>query len=320
MQPLKTLVMAAGLAGLAGLAQAADMPTIGITYIVEHPAIDAVDKGIVDGLADAGYTDGKTIKIVSRSAQGSMATQAQIASEFAGLDLDVGAAISTPSAQALKNSMGDKPVVFAAVTDPVGAGLIHSLAAPGGDMTGTSDQQLYPPILKLIKSLVPDAKKLGIVFNPGEANAVSQVDALKAVAADYGLSIVEAPAAESTMVADATRSLVGQVDAVLLPTDSTVVSVIESVVTVGEKAKLPIFASDTGSVERGALAALGFNYYDMGRASADMIVKILKGAKPADIPAIVPNSQDLYLNAKSAKAMGVTIPEDVLSGAKKVIR
>ncbi|MDR3472094.1 MAG: ABC transporter substrate-binding protein [Devosia sp.] len=320
MQPLKTLAMAVGLAGLSTLSHAADMPTIGITYIVEHPAIDAVYKGIVDGLAEAGYTDGDTIKIVSRSAQGSMATQAQIASEFAGLDLGVGVAISTPSAQALKNSMPDKPVIFAAVTDPVGAGLVDTMAVPGGNVTGTSDQQPYPPILKLIKSLIPNATKLGIVFNPGEANAVSQVKALEEVAPDYGLKIIEAPAAESTMVADATRSLVGNVDAVLLPTDSTVVSVIESVVTVGEKAHLPIFASDTGSVERGALAALGFNYYDMGKASAKMIVKVLKGAKPADIPAIVPESQDLYLNAKSAEAMGVTIPDDILKSAAKVIR
>ncbi|MAM84192.1 MAG: ABC transporter permease [Acidobacteria bacterium] len=319
MRNLKTLLAAVILASSAGIAAAQDVPKVGITYIVEHPAINAVRDGIVDGLADAGYTDGETVDLTTRSAQGNMATQAQIASEFSGLDLDLGIAISTPSAQAIKNALADKPVVFAAVTDPVGAGLIDSMANPGGMVTGTSDQQPYPPVLDLIQTLVPGITRLGMIYNPGEANAVSQVEALKVAAEPYGITVVEGPAAQSTLVADAAASLVGKADAILLPTDSTVVSVIESVVTVGEKAKLPVFASDTGSVERGAMAALGFNYYDMGKATADMAVRILQGENPADIPALVPESQDLYLNARSAAAMGVVIPADIRESAKEVI-
>jgi putative tryptophan/tyrosine transport system substrate-binding protein len=319
MRKFKTLLAVFILAFCGGIAMAADVPKVGLTYIVEHPAIDAVRKGIIDGLAAAGYVDGKTINITTRSAQGNMATQAQIANEFSGLDLDLAIAISTPSAQAVKNALKGKPVIFAAVTDPVGAGLVDSMEHPGGMVTGTSDQQPYPPVLKLIQKLVPGISKLGMIYNPGEANAVSQVETLKVAAKPYGITVVEAPAAQSTLVPDAAASLVGKVNAILLPTDSTVVSVIESVVTVGKKAKLPVFASDTGSVERGALAALGFNYYDMGKATADMAVKVLKGEKPADIPALVPESQDLYLNAKSAAAMGVTISADLRESAKKVI-
>lgn len=319
MRALKSILTAGCLAWSASVAIAEDMPRIGLTYIVEHPAIDAVHEGVVDGLASAGYEDGKTIEIITRSAQGSMATQAQIANEFSGLDLDLVIAISTPSAQALKNAMKDKPVIFAAVTDPVGAGLLTSMAEPGGSVTGTSDQQPYPPILELIGKLVPGARTIGVIFNPGEANSASQVEALKAAAAAYDMEIVESPAAQSTLVGDAAASLVDRVDVILLPTDSTVVSVVESIVTVGRKAQLPVFASDTGSVERGALAALGFNYYEMGKLTAQMTDKVLKGENPGEIPAQVPQNQDLYLNAASAKAMGVDIPADMLAGATKVI-
>lgn len=319
MRTLKTFLTAACLAWSASVAAGQDIPRIGLTYIVEHPAIDAVREGIVDGLKSAGYEDGKTIEIVIRSAQGNMVTQAQIANEFSGLDLDLAVAISTPSAQTLKNSIKDKPLIFAAVTDPVGAGLITSMAEPGGNVTGTSDQQPFPPIFDLVKKLVPNAKKIGVIFNPGEANSVSQVQALKAAAQPYGIEIVESPAAQSTLVGDAAASLVGRADAILLPTDSTVVSVVESVVTVGKKARLPVFASDTGSVERGAVAALGFNYYELGKLTAQMAEQVLKGKKPSEIPAQVPESQDLYINASSAKAMGLDIPADVLAGAKKVI-
>jgi len=319
MRALKTILTAGCLAWFASVATAEDKPRIGLTYIVEHPAIDAVREGIIEGLASVGYVGGETIEFVIRSAQGSMATQAQIGNEFAGLDLDLVIAISTPSAQTLKNAMKDKPVIFAAVTDPVGAGLVTSMAEPGGSVTGTSDQQPYPPVLELIKKLVPDAKTIGVIFNPGEANSVSQVEALKAAALPYELTIVESPAAQSTLVGDAARSLVGRTDAILLPTDSTVVSVVESVVSVGKAARLPVFASDTGSVERGAVAALGFNYFEMGKLTARMADKVLKGSNPGEIPAQVPESQDLYLNATSAKAMGVDVPEDMLADATKVV-
>ncbi len=319
---LRKSFLAAALAAftsLAAPAQALDRPRVGITYIVEHPAIDAVRDGILEGFKAAGYEDGKTIELVIRSAQGSMSTQAQIASDFAGLDLDLAIAISTPSAQAVKNALKTKPVLFAAGTDPVGAGLIDTMARPGGLVTGTSDQQPYPPVLDLMGKLVPGLKRVGIIFNPGEANAVSQVTALKAAAGEYGVQVVEAPASQSSMVADAARSLVGNADAVLLPTDSTVVSVVESVVMVGQRAKLPVFASDTGSVERGALAALGFNYHDMGLATARMAVEILNHAPPGNIPVLVPEKQDLYLNARSAKAMGVEVPESLAATARKVV-
>ena len=311
----------ATLAGLAGVAQAqdADEKTVAITYIVEHPALDAVREGIIEGLGENGFTEGDNLKIVARSAQGNMTTQTQIASEFAGLSPDVTVGISTPSAQALKNSMGDTPVVFAAVTDPVAAGLVENPGAPEANITGTSDNQPAEPALEMIKAFVPDAEKIGVIYNPGEANSVAQVEDIKRGAEALGIEVIESPAAQSTMVPDAARNLVGKADAILLPTDNSVISVLEAIVTVGERAKLPVFTTDTDSVERGAVAALGFNYGEMGVVTGQMVADILNGKAIAEIPVVVPGNQDLYLNLKSAEAMGVTVPDEMKAKAKKVI-
>ena len=294
--------------------------TVALTYIVEHPAIDAARKGIVDALADAGFVDGKTVTLDIASAQGSMPTQTQIAKTFAGKSPDVIVAISTPSAQACQAAAkGAIPIVFSAVTDPVAAKLVKSFAQPDGTLTGTSDKQPLNLTFELIHKLTPTATKIGILYNAGEANSVAQVAEMKTEAAKIGMSIVEATAAQSAAVPDAARSLVGKADVILLPTDSTVVSAVESVVKVGIDAKIPVYASDTNSVERGAMAALGFNYYKLGRLTGEIAAKVLNGTKPGDIPVGTLESEDLYLNLASAKKMGVTLSEAMTQSAAKVI-
>lgn len=300
-------------------AGSAETTSVAITYIIDHPAIDAARRGIVDELAEAGYKEGENLTLHVQSAQGSMPTQIQIAKTFAGLKPDLLIAISTPSAQALQSAAGDIPVLFSAVTDPVDAKLVKSVDEPGGNITGTSDKQPFGPTLELIKMLVPDAKTLGVVYNAGEANSVAQVEDLKSELSDYGLALEESSASQTAMVADAAVSLAGRADAILIPTDSTVVAAVESVVNVGKKAKVPVFASDTDSVKRGALAALGFDYYKLGRLTGQMAVRVLKGESPATIPVGVLDTQELYLNTSSAKAMGVTIPGGLLETATKVI-
>lgn len=301
-----------------GLAQEIETKRVALTYIVDHPAIDAARQGIVDALSEAGYVDDK-LELVVQSAQGSVPTQQQIAREFAGLAPDLMVAISTPSAQALQSVAGEVPVVFSAVTDPVGAKLVASLELPGGTITGTSDMQPFAPTLELIRVLLPDANTIGVIYNAGEANSVSQVEALTVEAKAAGFEIVGSTASQSAMVPDAARSLVGRVDAILIPTDSTVVSAIEGVVSVGERAKLPVFASDTDSVTRGAVAALGFNYYELGKLSGVMAARILGGESPGSIPVGLLDKQDLYLNQKAAEAMGVEIPAETLASAAVVV-
>jgi putative tryptophan/tyrosine transport system substrate-binding protein len=316
---IRSLATAATIGLASSLAVAQDVKMVALTFIVDHPAINAARDGIVDALGEAGYFDGKTMKLIVQSAQGSMPTQLQIAKQFAGAKPDLMIAISTPSAQALQSAAGTTPVVFSAVTDPVGAKLVASMERPGANITGTSDMQPLGPTLQLIKSLVPSARRIGIVYNAGEANSVSQVQALKREAGAVALEIVESTASQSAMVGDAARSLVGRVDAILLPTDSTVVSAVESVVAVGDRAKLPVFASDTDSVTRGAIAALGFNYYELGKISGKMAAEVLRGSSPSNMAVGSLKKQDLYLNMKSAAAMGLKVPQDLVASAAKVI-
>lgn len=309
------LALACGVGGV----QAADGKTVAITAIVEHPALDAVREGVIAALADAGYKAGAGVTIEFQSAQGNPATAAQIARRFIGQKPDVIVPISTPSAQAVVAATRDLPVVFSVVTDPVGAQLVKSLEASGTNVTGVSDMAPVADHLALIAEMVPSAKRIGVVYNPGETNSVSMVKALKDAAAARGLTVVEAAAAKSADVQAAGRGLVGKVDAVYVPLDNTVVSALEGLLAVGAQSKLPVFAADSESVARGAVATIGFNYRQIGEQTGAMVVRVLKGEKPGSIPVELGRGSDLVVNAKAAAAMGVTVPELVTRRATKII-
>lgn len=305
--------------GLSGApAQAADV-TVAVTAIVEHPALDAVRDGVKDELEANGYKTGDNLTFVYESAQGNPTTAAQIARKFVGDRPDVIVAIATPSAQALVSATKDIPIVFSAVTDPLGAKIVGNMEKPGGNVTGLSDMSPIAQHLDLISEITPGAKRIGVPYNPGEANAVSLVDALKAEAPGKGLSIVTAAAPKSSDVLAAARSLVGKVDAIYVPTDNTIVTALESVIKVGTENRIPVYAGDTDSVGRGAIAALGFNYYDIGRQTGQVVLRVLKGEKPGDIPVRIAKGTDLFVNPAAAKKMGVTIPQELIARATKVV-
>jgi putative ABC transport system substrate-binding protein len=307
-------------AALANGAASADPKTIAMTAIVEHPALNAVRDGIKKGLADAGYAEGQDVTFRFETAQGNPATAAQIARQFVGDAPDVIVAISTPSAQAVAAATKDIPLVFSAVTDPVGAQLVASIDKPGGNVTGVSDMAPVGDHVRLIREITPNVKRLGVIYNPGEANSVSSLAALKTAAGAAGITIVEAPANKSADVQTSARSLVGKVDAIYVPTDNTVVSAFEAAVGVADEAKLPLYAADTDSVARGALAAVGFNYFDVGLQTAAVIVRVLKGEAPGTIPVVFAAGTDLQVNSKAAATIGVTLPQSVLARAAKVVR
>lgn len=294
--------------------------SVAITQIVAHPALDACRKGVKDALADAGYVAGKNLKWTFESAQGSPTTAAQVAQKFVGEAPDVIVAIATPSAQSVAANTKTIPLVFSAVTDPVGAKLVSDMKHPGKNITGVTDMSPIGAHMRLIKRIIPTVKRLGIVYNPGEANSVSLVKLIKIEAPKAGMDVVEAPAYKSSDVLDATRSLVGKVDAIYIPTDNTVVSAFEGVVKVAEEAKIPLFAGDTDSVKRGAIAAAGFNYYDVGRQTGAIVARILNGENPGDISVEGVSKTELFLNLRAAKKMGVTIPAELIKEAKDVIR
>lgn len=297
----------------------ADNVTVAVTAIVEHPALDAVRKGVQDTLAAAGYKEGENLKFVFESAQGNPATAAQIARQFAGDEPNVIVPISTPSAQAVVSSTRDIPVVFTAVSDPLGAQLVKNMDKPGGNVTGLSDMSPVGEHIALIKEILPNVKTIGYLYNSGEANSVSLLAALKAEAEKAGITIVESAATKSAEVQGAARALVGRADAIYVPTDNTIISALEGAVAVAEESKLPLFTADTDSVSRGSIAALGFNYYDVGKQTGDIVVRVLKGENPGDIAVKTAAGSDLVINKSAAAKMGVTLPESVVSRANKVI-
>ncbi len=301
-------------------AQAAEKH-VAITQIVEHPALDACRKGVKDELAEAGFIEGKNLKWSFESAQGAPATAAQIAKKFAGENPDVVVGIATPSAQALASSARNIQQVFSAVTDPVGAKLIKSMDKPnGGNITGVSDLSPIDSHMALVKMIVPKAKKLGVIFNPGEANSVTLVNLVKKYAPNHGMQVVEAGSPKSSDVLAAARSLIGKVDAIYIPTDNTVVSAFEAVIKVATESKIPVISADTDSVKRGAIAAQGFNYYDLGRQTGKMVVAILNGKKAGDIQPEGVSKTELYVNPEAAKAMGVTLSDELIKSAKEVVK
>lgn len=304
---------------IAGAAQAADV-TVATTAIVEHPALDAARDGVRDELAAGGYVEGQNLRFLYESAQGNPATAAQIARKFVGESPDVIVPISTPSAQAVASATQDIPIVFSAVTDPVGAKLVGDPMKPGGNVTGMSDLSPIGKHLDLIKQITPEAKTLGVMFNPGEANSLSLLELLKQEAPGRGLTVVEGPATKTSEVLGAAQSLVGKADVIYVPTDNTIISAFEAVVKVGIDNRLPVYAGDTDSVARGAIAALGFNYYDVGRQTGKMVLRILKGEAPGDIAVEGVDITELYVNPGMAEKMGVTIPDALIQQAKEVVR
>lgn len=294
--------------------------TVAVTAIVEHPALDAARDGVKDALAAAGYKEGENLKFIYQSAQGNPATAAQIARQYIGDAPDVIVPISTPSAQAVVSATRDIPVVFTAVSDPVGAQLIKDMEKPGGNVTGLSDLSPVVDHIKLIKEVAPNVKTIGFLYNSGEANSVSLLEALKVAAKDGGLEVVESAATKSAEVQGAARALIGKADLIYIPTDNTIISALEGAVSVAEEAKIPLMTADTDSVTRGAFIALGFNYYDVGKQTGDVVVRILKGEKPGDIPVKVAAGTDLVVNLVAAKKMGIEIPQAIIDRASKVIK
>lgn len=295
---------------------------IAVTQIVEHPALDAIRQGIMDTFKTAGHSSYKNIEWIYQNAHGNLSTNTQIAQKFIGIQPDVIVAISTPSAQAAVNAVKNTsiPVIFTAVTDPLSANLVTSLEKPNQYVTGVSD---FPPIkqqLIQIRKILPDARKLGVVYNSGEANSVNLITELRKEASTEGFTLVEATITKTADVEMAIQSIIPKVDVLFIPADNSVISAINQVVKIGLRHKKPVFTMDSQSVYHGALASVGFSYYELGQITGQIVIKILKGAKASDIPIKTPTNYDVFLNLASAEKLGIRIPTDIVNKAKYLIR
>ncbi|MBA1186716.1 ABC transporter substrate-binding protein [Stutzerimonas nitrititolerans] len=299
-------------------ATAAEQKSVAATAIVEHPALDSVRDGVRAALEQAGYS-GDNLKWQYQTAQGNTATAAQIARKFVGDRPDAIVAIATPSAQAVVASTKSVPVVFAAVTDPVAAQLVRNWEPSGSNVTGVSDELELDRQMELVKRVIPEAKRVGMVYNPGEANSVVVVERLRELLPEMGMTLVEAAAPRSVDVGSAARSLVGKVDVIYTNTDNNVVSAYESLVKVGMDTKTPLIASDTDSVKRGAIAALGIDYYQHGIQAGELVVRLLKGEEPGSIAPQKTAELSLFINRSAAAAQGVTLSQELIDSAAEVI-
>lgn len=291
---------------------------IGIVQIVEHPSLNTIREAFIEQLASKGFKEGDNIKIDYQSAQGEQTNLNTICQKFVADKCNLIVAIATPSAQAAANMTEDIPVLFSACTDPIGSGLVVSLEKPGGNVTGTSDAVSAEKIMELAKRITPDIKKIGALYNSSETNSISVINNLKEYAAKNGMEVIEGTVTNSSEVQQVTQSLAGQVDAIFSPIDNTIADAMPVVAQVTESTKTPMYVGADSMVNDGGLATYGVNYTILGQETGNMAVEILNGKKAGDIPVRTISDVEIYVNAATAEAIGVTIPEDVLSEAAEV--
>lgn len=277
---------------------------IGITQIVEHPSLDEIRKGIIDRLAEKGYKDGEKIIINFQNAQGEMPNAQLIAKEFAESE-DLIVAITTPSAQAALNAIKDKPIFYSAVTDPVAAGL------NGGNITGTSDATPIEAQIALAKTLLGSFKKVGIIYNIGEANSEAQVQSVKALGEKQGFEVIARGVTNVNDIAQALDTVIDQVDFIYTPVDNMLASSYPVIVKKANEKNKAIIGSVTDFVQQGALATEGINQYKIGVQTADMIIKYLEGAKISEMPFEIIKDTDLVINENVVKKLGLTLSEEL---------
>lgn len=309
------LVLALTFAMVLGCSQKDDQVSIGISKIVEHPALNAVEQGIIDQMRDLGYEDA-TFDV--QNAAGDMNTAGQIASKFLFDEVDVAVGIATPTAIALATAISDRPVIFTAVTDPVDAGLVDDLNSGKNNITGMSDMT---PVKEQIQMLIDmtGATTVGHVYTAGEPNAVKLAELAEAACEELGVGFVATTIADSGQVRQATQSIVDRVDAIYVSTDNTVFSAMSALVEVANENGVPVLSADpTSYTDFDVLAAYGFDYYSMGRATGRLVDEVLKGADPADIPTrfmTEPSDLLLVLNLDVAAELGLDIPAEFVEQA-----
>lgn len=285
-----------------------DVFRIGISQFITHQSLDATREGFVNELAKQGYVEGKNIEIDLQNAQGEQRNLKTISQQLAESS-DVVLAIATPSAQSLANTTQTTPVIFSAVTDPVSAKLVESREHPGGNVTGTSDQSsdAISTQINLIKKVLPKAKTIGILYTQSEPNSVVQKDEAKRLLEEKGFTVVEKTILDSNNVKAAAESLMAEVDMVFVPTDNIISSTMETVKQVSIKHKVPVFGGSTEMIAVGGLYNYGTNYEELGRQTARMLIRVLKGEKPENIAVELPEKLELHTNQEMADALGIDI-------------
>ncbi len=299
---------------------AAEQKRVFIDQVAQHPAIDATVRGIKDGLAQMDFKAGVNLDLRVEVAQSNMALSAQIANKFVNQKPDIVVGVGTiPALSFIKYAHTQKlNVVFSSVTDPVNAGLIKDLRAPEATITGVSNFVALEPQLELIKSIQPTLTRLGFIYNAGESNSVVMLNKLKVLCKQANITLIAQTANKTSEMPQAAAKLAGQVEAIFISNDNTALSALQSIVQAANKAKVPVYVSDTDAVKQGALAALGPDQYQIGLQTGWMIAKLLNGSDIRTMPVEFPTKTDLFINLNAARQNGITIPETIKARATEV--
>lgn len=292
--------------------------TVGLLQIVAHPALDKTQKGIIDGLRKAH----PNVRIIVKIAQSNILNATMIAQKFVGEKVDAIAVLGTSAAQvAAKAAYATKtPVIFASITDPLGANLVKSLDQPGGHITGVSNDTAQSPQLLYFKELIPNLETIGFIYNPGEANSVTLLERTTKAAKSLNISIIPVAITKTTEVSMATQRLISQnVGAIFINNDNTALAAFDVIAQLCKASKTPLFVSDTDMVQQGALGALGPDQYTLGLQCATMISEILAGRNPKDVPVQFPDKTERFLNLKTAEKIGLTFSKDQLKKIDQIL-
>lgn len=287
---------------------------IGVNQLVEHAALDASYKGFIDALKEAGYVDGENLVIDYQVAQGDTANANTIATKLVNDNNDLILAIATSSAQAVANATKDIPILVTAVTDPKASGLVTSNEAPGGNLSGTSDLTPVKEQMELLVKLLPEAKKIAILYSSSESNSKIQAEMAVDAATALGLETLDATVSNTNEIQQVLESLVGKVDAIYAPTDNTIASAMPTVSQVANSNNIPVICGEAGMVDGGGLATYGIDYYQLGLLTGKQAVKILEGtAATADMPIeyLSADQCTLTINEEVAAQLGIEIPADL---------
>lgn len=326
MRAAALIVSAAIAAGLTGCGEdkaaapkEAAMMNIGIVQLVEHDALDAANRGIIDGMAKRGFKDGVNVKFDKQNAQADQSNLHNIATRFVSNNDKLIFAIATPAAQSVASVTKEIPIVATAVTNFEVARLVKSNKAPGGNVTGVSDINPVADQLALLLKLTPGAKAVGTIYNSSEINSAYQIELLREAAKAHKVDVVEATVSNVNDIQQAIASIKDKVQALYIPTDNVMASAIPALLKVTNPAKLPVVAGESGMVRAGALASIGVDYYTLGVMTGNMGADILEGkAKPATMPIQIQQATKVLINMKAAKEIGLDVPDELLKDADKI--
>ena len=293
---------------------------IGIGQFAQHGSLDNCYEGFIQGLAEAGFVEGENLKVDLQNAQADMGIAQQIAAQFASNRVDMMVGIATPMAQACYNvASGSIPTIFTAVTDPVAAGFADASGKAAGEVTGTSDALPIKAQLATIRAMLPDAKKVGILYTTSEVNSVSAIEEYKALAPEYGFEIVESGISTIADIPLALDMLLSKVDCLTNLTDNTVVSALALMLDKANAAGKPVFGSEIEQVKLGCIAAEGLDYIALGRQTGLMAAKVLSGeAKASEIPYEIITEPGLYVNTAVLEKFGVVLSDELAARTNEV--